>query len=123
MWKDIDIGINKKTDGDINDMVNVYAIMNSLDNIIKTMPGSRRMIPEFASSLYTMLFEPIDNTTSEKIGYQILGSIERWEDRIVIDNLNIEPKEDDNMYIITLIFHIINEGFEKHKYETILKAI
>ena len=124
MWKDIDIQLRKKVNGDIKDMTNIYAIENSIENIFKTMPGSRRMLPPFASPIYGLLFEPIDKITAERIGYLLLESIEKWETRIQIENINVDPREDDNMYIITLKYNIINDGTKSFNiFKTILRAV
>ena len=126
MWKDIDIELNMKVNGDIQDKINNQAIENSISNIFKTMPGSRRMLYDFSSSVYNMLFEQIDDITAERIGYSLLSNIEQWETRIVVLNLNVEPREDDNMYVITLSYNIINDGLGddiSYVYKTILKAV
>ena len=125
-WKDIDINFEKKVDGDINDMEGIEAIKNSLTNIFKTIPLSRRMLPTFASGLFHLLFEPIDDTTAKSIGRVLLDNIEEWETRIQVKNLNVYPNEDDNRYDITLSFIVINEGSSEeniHIFTTILKAM
>lgn len=126
MWKDIDIELRKKVDGDVRDMMNIQAIENSLSNIFQTMPGSRRMLPPFASPAYGLLFEQIDDMTAERIGYMLLASIEKWETRIQVSNINVDPREDDNMYIVTLTYTIINDGLGEdvnYMFETILRAV
>ena len=126
MWKDIDIELNMKVNGDFQDRINIQAIENSVENIFMTMPGSRRMLPFFASPVYGLLFEQIDSITAERIGYMLLESIEKWETRIKVSNLNVDPREDDNMYIVTLTYYIINDGLSddiSYVYKTILKAV
>ncbi len=110
MWKDIDIELTKKVDGDFQDKVNIQAIEESISNIFQTLPGSRRMLPPFASPVWGLLFEQIDNITAQNIGYLLLSSIEKWETRIEVSNLNVEPQEDNNMFIITLTYNIVNDG-------------
>ena len=109
MWKDIDIELDMKVNGDFQDKINTQAIENSISNIFKTMPGSRRMLYNFSSSVYNMLFEQIDEITAERIGYSLLSNIEQWETRVVVLNLNVEPRENDNMYVVTLSYNIIND--------------
>jgi phage baseplate assembly protein W len=125
-WKDIDINFEKKVDGDINDMVGIEAIKNSLTNIFKTIPLSRRMLPTFASGLFHLLFEPIDESTARSVGKILLDNIEEWEPRIKIKNINVYPNEDSNRYDITLSFIVINDGSDENNvqiFTTILKAI
>ena len=125
MWKDIDISFKRKHDGDINDMVSTDAINNSLENIFKTIPGSRRMVPTFAADLYRNIFDQIDDTSASSIGYVIMDAITVWEDRIQVDNINVYPDEDNNKYVITLSYYIINEGATDNinTFTTILRAV
>lgn len=107
-WKDIDITLEKKRNGDIQDMLDVDAIRNSLINIFKTVPGSRRRLPEFALNLYYLLFDPIDEITAREIGEIMYDVIERWEQRIIIEDLYIIPNHDKLRYDVTLKFYIKN---------------
>jgi phage baseplate assembly protein W len=111
-WKDFDNNFERKNNGDVVDMTNINAIYNSLTNIFETFQGRRRMIPEFALPLYGILFEPVDEITSNRLGEMLLSAIERWEPRIVIDNIEINARPDQNQYIINLEFRIINDSRE-----------
>ena len=107
-WVDLDLELTKKNNGDIREFIYTDAIYSSLANIFETLRGSRRMLPEFANNLHGMLFEPIDEDTAEIIGEVLLDSIDRWEPRIQVTNININPKYDQNTYEIILTFYIIN---------------
>ena len=72
-----DITLDKKQNGDINDTVDEFAIMQSLGNIFKTIRGSRRRLPEFALNLYDLLFDPVDEITSREIGEVLYDAILR----------------------------------------------
>ena len=106
VYSDVDIGFTQQTDGDIKRVVEIDAIKNSLNNIVSTMQGSRRMIPEFAILLHEVLFDPMDEDTARIIGERILEGIEFWDDRIEITGIKIEPKYDINEYRINLSFKI-----------------
>lgn len=109
-WVDIDLTFSKKRNGDINDFVGIDAVKASLSNILATLKGSRRMVPEFAVGIYELLFEPIDDSTASLIGEEILNSIERWDDRIVIENVDVSPKYDDGLYEIQITFRLRNSN-------------
>ena len=79
---------------------------NSLINILSTFQGSRRMMPSFAVNIYNMLFEPIDKITAYNIGTRILDAIKIWDDRILIENINVAPNEDNNQYNVKCTFGI-----------------
>lgn len=107
-WKDIDITMEKKHNGDIRDFIDESAIMESLKNIFKTMQGERRRLPEFAVNLYELLFDPVDEITARDIGEIILGAIRTWEPRIVVEDLLVKPIHDYNRFDISLTFRIRN---------------
>lgn len=123
-WKDFDNNFRKKNDGDVLDMVNIDAIYNSLTNIFETFQGRRRMLPEFALPLYGILFEPVDEITSQRLGEMLLDAIEKWETRIRVDNIEINARPDQNEYRINLEFRIINDSREEsiQIFSTILRA-
>lgn len=101
-WKDFDISFDRQTDGDVKESLDIEAIKNSIKNIFLTKQGSRRMLPDFAYGPYNLLFEPIDETTAQKIGEIFLSEIEKWDDRIIINNLHVDAKPDQNLYKIRI---------------------
>jgi phage baseplate assembly protein W len=106
VYSDLDMELTKATDGDVTKDDDINAIINSLNNIIATLQGSRRMIPEFAQDLWKMLFEPLDEDTARIIGERILEAIEIWEDRVSISKINITPNYDQNQYSLSMEFTI-----------------
>lgn len=108
MWKDIDIYLTKQQDGDIRAMTEYDAIRNSLINIFSTMRGSRRMIPDAFIYIHGILFEPMDEETSRRLGEGLVDAIRQWDDRIFIEHFNIEMDYDNSQYRTTLYYKIIN---------------
>jgi phage baseplate assembly protein W len=111
VWSDVDGELKKQVDGDVDIKTDVQAIINSLTNIIRTRPGTRRMVPTFASTTYWLLFEPIDEVTARRIAESVLEAIEIWEDRIEVTGFDIEPMPDEGIYRCRLGFTIV--GSEK----------
>lgn len=105
-WRDLDIFMSLQPDGDVKVDIDKDAVINSINNIIMTARGERRMLPEFAQSLRDILFEPMDEITARRIGELIYYEIQRWEPRVVIQNLNINPFYDSNLYEITIRMNI-----------------
>jgi phage baseplate assembly protein W len=106
-WSDLDENYSQQSDGDIQRDVDVSAIINSLRNIILTIQGERRMLPTFATNIWGLLFEPIDETTARLIAEGLLEAIRIWENRITITGFDIEPKPDANNYNCKLKFTIL----------------
>lgn len=113
MWKDLDMELGKKASGDILDMEDNEAIKNSVTNIFKTLPGSRRMLHPFASPIWGLLFEQVDDITAAEIGRMLLRAIERWEDRINVSNLHIIADPDNNKFIVQLTYTIVSESEDR----------
>jgi phage baseplate assembly protein W len=105
-WKDIDIELDRKNDGDIKDFTDEEAIKQSLKNIFSTLQGQRRRLPTFATNLYFLLFDPVDDITAREIGENILSAITTWEDRITVDDILVKPSPDDHRYDITVSYFI-----------------
>jgi phage baseplate assembly protein W len=103
-WIDIDINLEKKHDGDIAHMKDSDAIKNSLKNIFQTIQGSRRMMPEFATPIHRILFEPMNETVAGRLGSWIESGITQWEDRIYVVGIHIEADYINSKYNVTIQF-------------------
>ena len=109
-WSDIDENYSRQEDGDIKTEVDVGAIFNSLRNIILTIQGQRRMLPTFATNIWGLLFEPIDEITARLIAENLLLSIEIWETRIEVTGFDIEPNPDENYYRCRITFVVLGRN-------------
>lgn len=107
-YKDIDLTMSKKQDGDINEFISIDAVKSSIKNIIETLKGRRRMLPEFAGNLWNYLFEPMDEITAQSIGEYLIETIERWDSRVILDNIHITPNYSMHRYDIQVNFRIKN---------------
>jgi phage baseplate assembly protein W len=98
--------LDAHSDGDLKKDVDIDAVINSLNNIVSTVQGSRRMLPEFAQYLWELLFEPMDATTARELGQGILEAVRTWDDRIVVEGIDIMPDYDNNEYRCVMTFRI-----------------
>ena len=121
-WRDLDVWLRQKRDGDILDMSEVDAIKNSLYNIFTTEFGTRRMLYEFANITSRLLFEPIDETTSARLRESAFDAIARWEDRVSIRSLEVVPDPDNHAYRLDVIFTLKTAHTEVHSFSYILQA-
>lgn len=106
VYSDVDMSLSKQTDGDIQRDNDIDAIINSLNNIVATIQGSRRMIPEFAQDIWALLFEPLDTETARMIGERLLEAIQVWEDRVEVTRIDINPDYDNNLFSLRMNFKI-----------------
>lgn len=82
----------------------INAIFGSLKNIFNYTPGERMMKPDFGLNLKGLLYEPMTERTANSIGLEIYNTIQKWEPRIKILNINVDPDYDDHTYYITIKF-------------------
>ncbi len=103
----------------IDKLINIQAILNSLHNIFTWRPGERILNPEFGSRLYTLLYEGITPETEERIAAEIRSCISEWEPRVQIieirDISTIEETEDNTIHL-EIVFIIPSLSDEQYKY-------
>ena len=87
----------------INKLVNVNAIRNSLDNIFSWTPGERVLNPEFGTNLRKLLYEGITDFNVEQIVAEIKHAVAQWEPRVQVENIvdvsTIEDHENNNVHL------------------------
>ena len=106
VYSDFDIEMERQSDGDVKRDIDVAAIMNSLTNIVTTLQGSRRMVPEFATDLWALLFEPMSTEVARALGSQLLEAIKTWDNRVDVTAVTITPDYDQNQYNVSMTFTI-----------------
>ena len=90
------------TSNDIRSSFDYEAIKNSLQNLFNTLPGQRFLFPEYGLDLYQFLFLPISENIGRAIGEKILRSIQLYEPRVTVLNINVVAEPDTNEYKITI---------------------
>ena len=84
------------------------AIRNSIYNLFNTNKGERILIPDYGCDLKSAIFEPITDTTSRTIGKRIKSSIEQWEPRVRVLNMQVDAYIDANEYHVSMQLAIPN---------------
>jgi len=79
------------------------AVRNSLQNLFNTTPGQRFLFPEYGLDFYQFLFLPITENNGRAIGERIINVIERFEPRIIVQNVEVVADPDNNLYIFKII--------------------
>jgi phage baseplate assembly protein W len=107
IYSDMDMELNMQADGDIRKDTDVQAIFNSLENIVTTIQGQRRMRPDFAYGPYNFLFEAITADNAERLGEVLNSAIELYENRIIVRNTHIEYDTANNQYKASINFELL----------------
>jgi uncharacterized protein len=85
------------------------SVRDVLWNILLTSPGERLMRPEFGAGLNQFIHQPNNETTRRLIADQALRAIQRWEPRIIVQNLRVETQALNEVTLI-LLYQIKQTG-------------
>lgn len=107
---------------DIRKKTDLEAIKQSLKNILFTNVGERPFRPSLAGRLNNLLFEPLDEITTNELDLAIRTAINNYEPRVEILDLDIVDNPDENALDVTLYFNMVNV-LEPQEINIILKRI
>lgn len=93
-------GTDIKADFDLD------AIKNSLQNLFNTKPGQRFLFPDYGLDLNQFLFQPITRSNGNIIGTKIFTTINKYETRVKVRQVNVILEPDNNQYIINILIDI-----------------
>jgi len=86
---------------------NETAIARSIRNLILTAPGERPFNPELGSQVSRLLFDPIDDITTEALKEQIVNIINNFEPRVRLRQVVVQPNFDAGEYDISIRYDIV----------------
>ena len=78
-------------------------IRESIQIILLTEQNERLMLPDFGGGLGMFLFEPNAVATRRQIQERIVAALTRWEQRIVIQSVDVEGDPTDSQAAIATI--------------------
>lgn len=102
-WNDVSYA------GNAQNSLGYDALKEAINIIISTSPGERLFDPEFGCDLESVLFEPIDNETSDLIRIKLIQCIQDSDPRIQIDKhlSTATAIPDDNRYDVYLVVNVL----------------
>ena len=106
VWSEVDPRLIQDGQGRLRTVENAQAVMASIDNILRTAPGERVMLPQFGSDLRGTVFESITPTLMKFMSRQVKDVIEMWDDRVVVQEVELTTDPDRNQVSITVLFNI-----------------
>ena len=86
---------------------NETAIARSIRNLIMTVPGERFFNPILGSDVMGLLFESIDELTASEISDQIKITVENFEPRVILTNVEVSPDYDNGEFNVTINYDIV----------------
>ena len=107
-FKDFSVNFarNPFTD-DLSVVNNDNSIKQAVKNIILTSPGEKPFQPLVGSSVNRLLFEPLDAFTADTIAEEIRTTINQYEPRVQLTNVDVTPIFEGNKLNVSLEYKIV----------------
>ena len=86
---------------------NAHAIARSIRKLIFTNRGDKPFNPFLGSRVTEMLFDPMDQLSSESVKSEIERTINSFEPRAELKKVTVTPDFDDNQYDVVIKYQII----------------
>ena len=86
---------------------NETAIARSVRNLIMTQPGERFFNPLLGSEVMGLLFENVDELTASEISDQIKLTIENFEPRVILTDVEVTPDHDTGEFNVEINYDIV----------------
>lgn len=93
---------------DVTKRIDEEAIKASIRNLIQTRNFERPFHPEIGCQVNSLLFENITPVIYQIIKKTIFDVIEKFEPRVVVQDVLTQETPDSNALDVTIIFRIIN---------------
>lgn len=86
---------------------NSNAIARSIRNLIFINRGEKFFNPLLGSRVNEMLFDPMDQLSSESVKSEIELTIRNYEPRVDLKRVTVNPNYDENQYDVLIKYQII----------------
>tara|TARA_B100001939_G_scaffold346389_1_gene365052 strand:+ start:72 stop:473 length:402 start_codon:yes stop_codon:yes gene_type:complete len=121
-FKDVSMTFQRNPlNGDILGLKNENAIARSIRNIVFTIPGEKFFNQSFGSDINQSLFMNIDEISAVIIKDQISSSISKFEPRVNLVEVVINPNFDNNSFDATVIYEIIGADIPPQELQFVLQ--
>ena len=107
---------------DLIALKNENAIARSIRNIVFTTPGEKFFNPSFGSRITESLFENIDDITATIIVDEIRESIQNYEPRVDLNNVEAFPNYDNNSFDLVITYTIIGSEIPPQELQFVLQS-
>ena len=123
-WSDFltDFDKNPQT-GFLAMVTNEDSVKQSIHNLVLTQRTERFYRPAIRSKTFSLLFEPVDEVTTMNIRNAINETLRYNEPRAIIREVQVIPKEDLYMYVVNVVFSIVNIPDQTFDLSVILQRV
>lgn len=110
VYSDLPINLNKHPiRKDLIPVTNEDAVKRSVKNLVLSNYHERPFQPDLGSHVTAYLFENFTPTTEEDIEAAISEVIENFEPRAELLGVNVTARPDQNSFVATIFFRIVNQ--------------
>ena len=96
-------------------------VRSNLIHLLLTRKGSRYFLPDFGTTLYEYIFEPLDNITFDSIQSEIREQVAKYIPNLKIDNIKVEPALESEELPGTIVtdndprvYRVAGQGTKEH---------
>ena len=101
---------------------NENAIARSIRNIVFTLPGEKFFNESFGSRITNSLFENIDNISATIIVDELRESIDTYEPRVKVRDVQAFPDYDNNGFDVTITYDVIGAPIPAQELQFVLQS-
>ncbi len=122
-FKDISMSFQANPlNNDLIGLKNQNAIARSVKNIVFTVPGEKFFNEDFGSEISASLFENISDISAGAIEDQIRLSIENYEPRVELIDVEAIPNYDNNQFDVVITYEIIGVDIPTQELQFVLES-
>ena len=112
---------NNPLNSDLIVLKNETAIARSIRNIVFTLPGEKFFNPNFGSRVSRSLFENVDEISASIINDEIRNSINNFEPRVSLINVQTIPDFDNGAFDVTIVYRVVGADIPAQQLEFVLQ--
>ena len=119
-----DISMTFQSNPLTNDLIalkNESAIARSIRNIVFTLPGEKFFNENFGSRVSRSLFENIDQISASIIKDEIENSINNFEPRVSLIDVQSIPDYDNGGFNVIIIYRVVGADIPSQQLEFVLQ--
>lgn len=109
IYKDLDLNFTKHPiTNDVSTFQNIESVKKSVSNLLKYKRGEKLFNPDFYTGVYDSMFEPMNILQVDKLKEAIKNLLNKYETRILVNDVSIKQNLDSNEINVYLYFTVIN---------------
>lgn len=108
LYSDFDLSFLKHPNTkDVTILKDIDAVKQSVKNLVLTARGERPFQPLLGSNIRRLLFEPVDDFTAFDIKEEVQTTLQNFEPRVKILNIDVVSEPDNNRFRLSIEFQMI----------------